>query len=329
MKPVHRSGPAAAAVVVCASVVLAAGACGGTPQAPSPASCPQHWGSDKFGDWVPDTSGVEGAADSLVPGSPVGALICAYPGENAQPGHFPLAGSRTLTGQATAMAHDLGYLPVTAERVDRACTLVGGKMTNYLVRFAYPDGQALWVGTAEEPNSCVTTTNGTVNTPRTSGPASPPSTARGPGGSSSGTTPAARHSAGEVRTSRWCPRVRSRFASAVRSRWRARPPPRRRGGARGAGGARPGRGAELAGRRTRREHLPRAVRCATRDVLPALRLRAGATGVGTDPARLPPLGEQRVAGGRSGGRRPRSRRPAGAAGMSAAPPEMTAYAAVR
>ncbi|WP_344890036.1 hypothetical protein [Nonomuraea antimicrobica] len=166
----HRSGPAAAAVVVCASVVLAAGACGGTPQAPSPASCPQHWGSDKFGDWVPDTSGVEGAADSLVPGSPVGALICAYPGENAQPGHFPLAGSRTLTGQATAMAHDLGYLPVTAERVDRACTLVGGKMTNYLVRFAYPDGQALWVGTAEEPNSCVTTTNGTVNTPSYVGP---------------------------------------------------------------------------------------------------------------------------------------------------------------
>ncbi|WP_440104496.1 hypothetical protein [Streptosporangium sp. H16] len=29
-------------------------------------------------------------------------------------------------------------------------------------RFAYPRGEALWVGSAEEVNSCVTTTNGTV-----------------------------------------------------------------------------------------------------------------------------------------------------------------------
>ncbi len=39
-------------------------------------------------------------------------------------------------------------------------------MTNYLVRFAYADGSALWVGSAEEVNSCVTTTNGTVRTGR-------------------------------------------------------------------------------------------------------------------------------------------------------------------
>ncbi|MFD0663608.1 hypothetical protein [Thermocatellispora tengchongensis] len=35
-------------------------------------------------------------------------------------------------------------------------------MTNYLIRFAYPDGDALWIGTAEEPNQCVNTTNGTL-----------------------------------------------------------------------------------------------------------------------------------------------------------------------
>ncbi|MEO3794865.1 hypothetical protein ABGB14_32030 [Nonomuraea sp. B10E15] len=67
-----------------------------------------------------------------------------------------------MTDQAKSMAHDLGYLPVTTDRVGKMCTLVGGQMTNYLIRFAYPDRQALWVGSAEEVNSCVTTTNGTV-----------------------------------------------------------------------------------------------------------------------------------------------------------------------
>ncbi|MER5998140.1 hypothetical protein ABT120_06180 [Nonomuraea angiospora] len=67
-----------------------------------------------------------------------------------------------MTDQAKSMAYDLGYLPVTTDRVEKMCTLVGGLATNYLIRFAYPDGQALWVGSAEEVNSCVTTTNGTV-----------------------------------------------------------------------------------------------------------------------------------------------------------------------
>jgi hypothetical protein len=60
------------------------------------------------------------------------------------------------------MAHDLGYLPVTADDLDAPCTAVGGTTTNYLIRFAYPRGDALWVGSAEEADSCVTTTNGTV-----------------------------------------------------------------------------------------------------------------------------------------------------------------------
>ncbi|MFI7612538.1 hypothetical protein ACIBP6_15060 [Nonomuraea terrae] len=47
---------------------------------------------------------------------------------------------------------------------------MGGLPTNHLLRFAYPDGRALWVGSAEEPNSCVTTTNGTAKTPAYIGP---------------------------------------------------------------------------------------------------------------------------------------------------------------
>lgn len=60
------------------------------------------------------------------------------------------------------MAHDLAFLPVGTDDVERFCTMVGGAMTNYLIRFGYSDGQALWVGSAEEVNSCVTTTNGTA-----------------------------------------------------------------------------------------------------------------------------------------------------------------------
>lgn len=63
------------------------------------------------------------------------------------------------------MARELGYLPVaTDDRARHACSAMGGPMTNYLIRFAYADGRALWVGSAEEVNNCVRTTNGTAHT---------------------------------------------------------------------------------------------------------------------------------------------------------------------
>ncbi|MBB5775890.1 hypothetical protein [Nonomuraea jabiensis] len=161
MKPVHWISAVAAAVLLLAAVVLAPGTVG-EPAPPVPASCPQRWESKQIGRWVPATAELDGVEDSLVPGAPTSALICAYPGQNANSGGEPLAGSRTLTDQAKPMAYDLGYLPVTTARIEKACTLIGGQATNYLIRFAYPDGQALWVGSAEEINSCVTTTNGTV-----------------------------------------------------------------------------------------------------------------------------------------------------------------------
>jgi hypothetical protein len=161
VKPLHWSGIVLAAVLLLAAVVLVPGMVG-EPAPPVPASCPQRWDSDEIGHWVPAAAGLDGVEDSLVPGTPTSALICAYPGLNSNPGGESLAGSRILTDQAKSMAYDLGYLPVTTDRLEKACTLVGGQMTNYLIRFAYPDGQALWVGSAEEVNSCVMTTNGTV-----------------------------------------------------------------------------------------------------------------------------------------------------------------------
>jgi hypothetical protein len=149
------------AAALCAGAVLAG--CAPEPKA-VPDACPQRWGGEGIGAWVPDAVDVDGADESLVPGAPVRALICAYPGVNTDPGGERLGGSRTLTDQAAVMARDLAYLPVTTGRADGVCTQMGGPMTNYLVRFAYADGSALWVGSAEEANSCVTTTNGTVRT---------------------------------------------------------------------------------------------------------------------------------------------------------------------
>ncbi|MEV8632924.1 hypothetical protein AB0395_14830 [Streptosporangium sp. NPDC051023] len=112
---------------------------------------------------MPGVTDVAGAEKSLVPGEPVAAMICAYPGDNAQPGGERLSGSRTLAGGAGAMAHDLDYLPAGTAAYGGPCTLMGGPMTNYLIRFVYAGGSVLWVGSAEEVNSCVTTTNGTVS----------------------------------------------------------------------------------------------------------------------------------------------------------------------
>ncbi|GAA2370987.1 hypothetical protein GCM10010404_27700 [Nonomuraea africana] len=168
MKLVRWIGVALAVVVVGAGVMLISQSASGSP--PVPATCPQQWGGDGIGGWVPAAADVDGVGESLVPGAPVQALICAYPGTNARPGGERLGGTRTLTDQARVMARDLAYLPVTATPRGGLCTQMGGPMTNYLIRFAYPDGRALWVGSAEEVNSCVTTTNGTAGSRSYVGP---------------------------------------------------------------------------------------------------------------------------------------------------------------
>ncbi|WP_329424167.1 hypothetical protein OG339_27660 [Streptosporangium sp. NBC_01495] len=162
MKPFHGVRVALALTATCAAAVLISQAV----RVPSsvPASCPERWGGDGPGGWVPAATDLDGAGESLVPGEPLSAMICAYPGDSTRPGGERLAGSRILTGEAGAIAHDLGYLPVTTDDPGGPCTQAGGAMTNYLIRFAYPRGEALWVGSAEEVNSCVTTTNGTVGT---------------------------------------------------------------------------------------------------------------------------------------------------------------------
>ncbi|MEU9889347.1 hypothetical protein [Sphaerisporangium sp. NPDC051011] len=161
----RRALPTVLAIVgVCAAVLLISWAV--RPAPPVPKACPGQWGGEGIGDWVPAAADVEGAGESLVPGEPVEAMICAYPGVNMNPGGERLAGVRVLKAEAATMARDLAYLPVTtSDDPNRICTAAGGPMTNFLVRFAYANGDALWVGGAEEVNSCTATTNGTVKVP--------------------------------------------------------------------------------------------------------------------------------------------------------------------
>ncbi|GAB1822735.1 hypothetical protein HerbRD11066_58990 [Herbidospora sp. RD11066] len=113
---------------------------------------------------MPERATVYGVWDKLVPGDPVGALVCAYPGTNTDPGGERLVGQRELPGEvAESMAGDLGYLP--SGPGPGICSLVGGRQINYLVRFDYPGGERVWLTTAEEPNRCVSTSNGVFRTP--------------------------------------------------------------------------------------------------------------------------------------------------------------------
>ncbi|WP_344317418.1 hypothetical protein [Acrocarpospora pleiomorpha] len=148
------------AVALCSVAVLSSASVSESPTVRS--ACPQEYGGGGAGGWVPAAADIDGADDVLVPGQPVSATICAYPGTNMKMGRERLAGSRVVTDDVLPMARDLSYLPVTG--VDSwSCTQMGGKMINYLIRFDYPGGEALWVGSAEEVNSCVVTTNGTVS----------------------------------------------------------------------------------------------------------------------------------------------------------------------
>ncbi|WP_371782753.1 hypothetical protein [Streptosporangium subroseum] len=168
MKLPYVAGVVLAVIAICAAAVLISRSVNGSP--PGPVACPQRWDSDTIGGWVPAAADVDGVEESLVPGEPTEAMICAYPGDNTRSGGERLAGSRTLTGETKAMARDLAYLPVSTEARGAPCTLMGGPMTNYLIRFAYPGGEALWVGSAEEVNSCVMTTNSTTGSRSYIGP---------------------------------------------------------------------------------------------------------------------------------------------------------------
>lgn len=138
------------------AALLLVAACTSAPLT-APAPCPETWTGQ-----APEEATVDGSADMLVPGTPAGALMCAYPGDNMTEGET-LAGQRNLSPDETArMARDLNQLP--AGPGSSHCTLAGGPETNYLVRVDYAGGERLWLTTGDEVNSCTDTANGSFRT---------------------------------------------------------------------------------------------------------------------------------------------------------------------
>src|SRR5579859_7872584 len=160
--------PLAAAVAV-AAVVLGSlwvgGLVGGARQASrgtatpvAHLSCPARYAGQA--PWVPaQPAGVDGRTRLVPQTTPSSALVCAYAGSNTarQQAGWALSGQRRLTGGLAALAAQLSLQP---RGTPGACTLVGGKQTNYLIGLTYPGGGRIWVAATHDPNDCVATSNG-------------------------------------------------------------------------------------------------------------------------------------------------------------------------
>lgn len=148
-------------------------ACGNSPAPDRQASeerapevvCPQRWEGARE-PWVPREPSSD-LRDALVPAqSPTQAVLCRYDGSNLD--SFKGA-SLSWRGEPSAgvLAKGLdGLRRLSAANPGQrmVCTLMGGPQRNYLLGLGYRDGDVVWVFGADDPNSCVPTSNGRFTT---------------------------------------------------------------------------------------------------------------------------------------------------------------------
>jgi hypothetical protein len=162
---------AAAVVAVVAGSVWAGGLLGGHRQAPGTVlgdtgrvprlSCPASYAGQA--PWVPaKPAGTDGRSRLVPQSTPSSALICAYRGSNTakRQAGWALSGRRSLAGGLARLAGQLTWQPRRLPGQQTACTLVGGPQTNYLIGLTYPGRATIWVAATDEPNECVSTSNG-------------------------------------------------------------------------------------------------------------------------------------------------------------------------
>jgi hypothetical protein len=172
---------AAAVVAVVVGSVWAGGLLSGHQRAPAdtivgpiPAvrlSCPASYAHQA--PWVPaKPAGIDGRSRLVPQSTPRSALICAYRGSNTakQQAGWALSGRRSLAGGLAGLAGQLTWQPRRPAR-QVFCTLVGGPQTNYLIGLTYPGGARIWVAATDEPNQCVSTSNGEFTSSGIVGPA--------------------------------------------------------------------------------------------------------------------------------------------------------------
>ena len=171
---------AAAVAAVVAGSVWAGGLLGGHKQAPVSGgaipvqrllSCPASYAHQA--PWVPaGPAGIDGRSRLVPQITPSSALICAYRGSNSakQLAGWVLSGRRSLAGGLASLADQLTRQPRRPHQLI-ACTLVGGPQINYLIGLAYPGGARIWVAATDEPNECVSASNGEFTSSGIIGPA--------------------------------------------------------------------------------------------------------------------------------------------------------------
>jgi hypothetical protein len=172
---------AAAVAAVAAGSAWAGGLLSGRQQAPAAAhggagrvpglSCPASYAG--HAPWVPARpAGVDGRSRLVPQRTPRSALVCAYAGSNTskRQAGWALSGRRSLTGGLAGLAGQLTWQPRRLPGQQAACTLIGGKQTNYLIGLTYRGGGTIWVAATDDPNDCVSTSNGEFATFNALGP---------------------------------------------------------------------------------------------------------------------------------------------------------------
>jgi len=132
---------------------------GGARQIP-PLSCPARYADQA--PWVPaKPAGTDGRSRLVPQTTPSSALVCAYRGNNTdkRQAGWALSGRRSLVGGLARLAGQLSWQPRRLPGHQIACTAVGGPQTNYLIGLSYP-GATIWVAATDEPNECVSASNG-------------------------------------------------------------------------------------------------------------------------------------------------------------------------
>jgi len=117
-------------------------------------------------------AGVSGRSRLVPHRTPSSALICAYRGSNTaeRQAGWALSGRRPLAGGLARLAGQLTWQPRRLPGQQTACTAIGGPQTNYLIGLAYPGGARIWVTATDEPNECISTSNGEFTSSSVIGP---------------------------------------------------------------------------------------------------------------------------------------------------------------
>jgi hypothetical protein len=162
---------AAAVTAVVLGSAWAGGLLGGRQQAPTtvpggagrilPLSCPTSYAGRA--PWVPTgPAGIDGRSRLVPQRTPSSALVCAYRGSNTakQKSGWALSGQRLLADGLAGLVGQLTWQPRLLPGQQITCTAMGGPQTNYLIGLTYPGGATIWVTATDEPNECVSASNG-------------------------------------------------------------------------------------------------------------------------------------------------------------------------